>query len=370
MVVLIRVVLVVGKITAEYSDGTLEYEEWFEGGGWSVYKERLFGVGGFPFLLSLLVLLYSKASTTLTKLDLLSCPDSLDTNIEAACHNSDIPLLLPISPMSDPARYILGVTSWSWHGEIERDDLTLCSSVMVDLRTREREMRGDGGNHHEKLGLNRTLCARQFTIPIQQVRVPIRRLITLIRSLPNPIRYVVPRISHIRSYPPHCSYPHPPSLSFSSTTLTSLQNTKLSYPSPSKHVMIMSWHWVQHTPSTAYTEYSIHRVQHTPSTAYTEYSIHRVQHTPSPAYTESSIHRVQHTPCTLDCLSSLHSHDYKLTPECSFSFRRASLQHRPPSTSSPWELKGKVALSHPHSWDETNWWMESQAPGVPSINRL
>jgi len=33
MIVLIRVVLVVCKITAGYSDGTLEYEERFEGGG-------------------------------------------------------------------------------------------------------------------------------------------------------------------------------------------------------------------------------------------------------------------------------------------------------------------------------------------------
>jgi len=38
------------------------------GGRQSVYKERLLGVGGFPFLLSLLILLYSKASTTLTQL--------------------------------------------------------------------------------------------------------------------------------------------------------------------------------------------------------------------------------------------------------------------------------------------------------------
>jgi len=66
-------------------------------------SERLFGIGGFPFHLSLLVLLYSKASTTLTKLDLLSCPDSLDTNFEASCPDSDIPVLLPISPTSDPA---------------------------------------------------------------------------------------------------------------------------------------------------------------------------------------------------------------------------------------------------------------------------
>ena len=44
------------------SDGTSEHEEWFEGGRPTVYKESVDGVGGFPFLLSLLVLFYSKAS--------------------------------------------------------------------------------------------------------------------------------------------------------------------------------------------------------------------------------------------------------------------------------------------------------------------
>jgi len=34
----------------------------------------------------------------------------------------------------------LGVNSWSWHGEIERDDWTLCSAMMVELWTRKREM--------------------------------------------------------------------------------------------------------------------------------------------------------------------------------------------------------------------------------------
>jgi len=88
----------------------------------------------------------------------------------------------------------------------------------------------------------------------------------------------------------------------------------------------MTWSWVD-------TGYSIHRVQHTPSTASTE-----------------------------DCLSSLHSHDYELTPECSFSFRRTSLHDRPPSASSPWELKGKVTLSHSHGCELTNWWIESHHP--------
>jgi len=136
------------------------------------------------------------------------------------------------------------------------------------------------------------------------------------------MRQVVPLISHIRSYPPYHSHLHPPSLSFSSTTQPSSQNTMLSHPSLSLHDMILSWHRVQHTPSTASTQ---------------------------------------------DCLSSLYSH-YKLTPECSFSFRRASLHDRPPSASSPWELKGKVTLSHSHGCEITNWWIQSQHPARrPSI---
>jgi len=102
---------------------------------------------------------------------------------------------------------------------------------------------------------------------------------------------------------------------------------------------ISPWHDHELTPSTAYTEYSIHRVQHTLSTA------------------------------LKDCLSSLHSHDYKLTPECSFSFRRASIHDRPPSASSPWELKGKVTLSHSHGCELTNWGNTVSAPGAPSIDR-
>jgi len=38
---------------------------------------------------------------------------------------------------------VLGVNSLSWHEEVERDDLTSCSQVMVELWTRKGEM-GDG----------------------------------------------------------------------------------------------------------------------------------------------------------------------------------------------------------------------------------
>jgi len=36
---------------------------------------------------------------------------------------------------------------------------------MVELNTRKREIRGDGGNHNEELGLERISCASQLTIP-------------------------------------------------------------------------------------------------------------------------------------------------------------------------------------------------------------
>jgi len=248
--------------------------------------------------------------------------------------------------------------------------------VTVELRTRRRAMRRDGSNHDEKLGLREFRVRVNWTSPIRQVWVPIWHVITPIRGLHNPIRQLVPLISRIRSYPPHGSHLHPPSLSFSSTTQSSPQNPKLCHPSLFLHAMIMSWHRVQHSPSTTFTEYSIHQGHHTQGPAYTEYSIHRVQHTPSTAYTEYSIHRVQayteysihraqhtlSTASTQDCLSSLHSHDYKLTPKCSCSFWRGSLHDRPPSASSPWELKGKVTLSHCQVCESTYWWIDSQHP--------
>jgi len=181
----------------------------------------------------------------------------------------------------------------------------------------EDENERDGVIHHEKLGLREFGVRVNLLSPICQVRVPIRSVITPIWGLPNPIRQVVPLISHIRSYPPHRSDFHPPSLSFSSTTLLSLQNTKLSHPSLSLHAMIMSWHRVQHTPSKASTQ---------------------------------------------DCLSSFHSQDYEWTPECSFSFQCASLHDQPPSATAPWELKDIVTLAHSHVCESTNWGIESQHP--------
>ena len=44
---------------------------------------------------------------------------------------------------------VLGVNSLSWNGEIERDNLTLCSAMMVEWWTRKKEMWDEDGNNVE-----------------------------------------------------------------------------------------------------------------------------------------------------------------------------------------------------------------------------
>jgi len=43
----------------------------------------------------------------------------------------------------------LGVNWWSWHEEIERDDLTLCSAMMAELWMRKREIGDEDENDVE-----------------------------------------------------------------------------------------------------------------------------------------------------------------------------------------------------------------------------
>jgi len=160
--------------------------------------------------------------------------------------------------------------------------------------------RGDGTNHHEKLGLKRISCESQFTIPdMAGMRPDPVCIITNTRSSqPNQA-----------SRTPDFSYPLVSSTSYSSSSPISLFlihiSTIIAEHKVKSSLSISPWHDHELTPSTAYTEYSIHRVQHTPNTASTQ-----------------------------DCLSSVHSHKHELTPECRVSFQCASLHDRPPSASS------------------------------------
>jgi len=157
---------------------------------------------------------------------------------------------------------------------------------------------------------------------IQPVQVPIWRVISLICSLPITTRQVIPISSHIHSYPPLCSHHHPPSLSFSSTTLWSSQNTTLCRPWVSLYILIMRWHRVQYTPSAASTH---------------------------------------------DCLSYIHSDHYELTTNDSISFLSIFLHDWPPSASSAQKFTGNVIF--PWLWiNKLRQWVS--APNGPSIDCL
>jgi len=116
-------------------------------------------------------------------------------------------------------------------------------------------MRGDGGNHHEKLGLKRISCASQLTIP------------DTAGTTPNPAgKNTDTRSSkpNQASRTPDFSYPlvssifvpiFIPHLSFSTIIAEHKVKSSLSISPCNDHEL---------TLSTAYTEYSIYRVQHTP----------------------------------------------------------------------------------------------------------
>jgi len=133
---------------------------------------------------------------------------------------------------------------------------------MVELKTRQREMRGYGGNHHEELGLKIISCASKFTIPDTAGTSPD------LASNYTDTRSTQPNAA---SRTPVYSYPHVSSPSFSSSSPFSLflihNSTIIAEPKVKSSLSISPCHDHELAPSIAYTEYSIHRVQHTPSTA-------------------------------------------------------------------------------------------------------
>jgi len=124
---------------------------------------------------------------------------------------------------------------------------------------RKREMTGDGGNHHEKLGIKRIACASQCTVPDTADTRPDPEFNNTHTMSSQPIE-----ASHI----PDCSYLLVSSTLFSSSSPISLVLVH--------HTIIIAQHEVRSslyispgqdphlTPSTAYTEYSLHRVQNPP----------------------------------------------------------------------------------------------------------
>jgi len=177
------------------------------------------------------------------------------------------------------------------------------------------------GNHHEKLGLKRSSCASQFTIPDTADNSP---------HPPGNNTDMRSSKNNQASCTPYFSGPLLYSISFSSSSPVSL-------------FLVHNSTIIARTQSSVIPLY----LSLPSSGVNTECSVRRMLHTPTAAYTS-------------DCLSSLHSLDFELTPECSFSFWRTSLQidcHRPVLHNS---FTGKVTSSHSHGFKSTNQRTESQ----------
>jgi len=232
----------------------------------------------------------------------------------------------------------------SWDDAVLGVCCTRCQLMIMAWRDREGWLNftflGDGRVEHKKerrseeMGeiIMRTWDLREVRVrvnwpsPIRQVPVPIRRVITLKRGLPNPTMQVILLISHSHSYPPYRFHLNTPSHSFLSTTLPSSQELNVK-------------------SSLSITPCDHHEL--TLNAAYTECSIYLVQKIPSAAY-------------TYDCQSSLHSQDFEFTPGCSFSFQCTFLpidRHQPVLHK---QFKGKETSRHSHGFELTNRWIESQ----------
>jgi len=141
-----------------------------------------------------------------------------------------------------------------------------------------------GGNHHEELGLRRISCPSQFTIP----------------DTPGTSSEPAHNYTDTRSSQPNHSCCAP---DFSNLVVFS---RSFSSPSPiSLFLILNSTIIAEHNVKSSLSMSPCQSHELTPSTAYT-----KDMNAPSTASTE-------------DCVSSFHSHDYKLTPECDFRFRRA-----------------------------------------------
>ena len=139
---------------------------------------------------------------------------------------------------------ILAVDSESLHGEIERDNVTSCTLVMVQEEQNDRSW---GKSWWENGSYENFVCK------------------SIYHSLNNRYHYhsgLYKQLQKVFKIPPGELYPwllisacvvHIVAIlichvSFFSTSLSLSWNTKFRHPSSSLHAMIESSHWVQHTP--------------------------------------------------------------------------------------------------------------------------
>jgi hypothetical protein len=158
------------------------------------------------------------------------------------------------------------------------------------------------------------LCAGQLTLPDPAGTTPDPAGKNTDTRCFKPIQLCCTQVSHNCLYPQYCSHLHPAFL----------------------NLILNSTIVVEHKVKSSLSISQCHNHELTPSTAYTE----------STADTKSAASR------THDCQSSLHSQDYELTPECSFTFQCASQHDHLPA---PHEsTKEKITHPQSHSCELTN----------------
>jgi len=189
---------------------------------------------------------------------------------------------------------VLSVNSWSWHGEIERDDLALGSAMMVELWTRKREM-----GHDDEYNLENKSSHQKSWVKL--VRSHWENLHSMLfyagTGLEPAASGRVKWLAHNTSWSHSFSWWFPPSRLISLFLVLNTAIAKSSQCSRSLHAMIKSENNVQHPLSTPYAEYCIHCVLHHPRST--------VSHS-QPVSHFSADHIVH---------NSLHSHNYKLRNE-------------------------------------------------------
>jgi len=206
---------------------------------------------------------------------------------------------------------VLSVNLWSWHGEIQRGDSTLCSAIMAELWTRTTDV----GWWWERYGG----YERKWEIGGMKCQIGCRRpcidiIACWIRSHSCAIRngkltciwnYLSPGFSWWFPISSHLSLSHP-------QLYHHLRTPRYVIP----RYLSMPWSWVN-------IEYSIHWVLHIPSTAYTEYCIHRgLQY---PKINCLLLLGSSHLSANLVVLNCLHSNNYNLTNKSSPISCHASL---------------------------------------------
>jgi len=157
---------------------------------------------------------------------------------------------------------VLDVNSWSLHGEIERDDLTLCSAMMVELWTTKRGMRDEDENDVEVTsGYEKSGVRLAKFLWADLVLVLLHTGLGLVPAVSGMLNW----LAHKILLSPSSSWWFPPSPLISLFLV--LISTIASEYEVESSLSMSPWHYQELKPSTAYTEHSVHRAQHTPCKA-------------------------------------------------------------------------------------------------------